>query len=1361
VLHHFETTHILRVNMTESSSPPPFLALGQAIAAAREARGLATQADLASALEVSQQTVSRWEAGTHRPAQVAALAKVLGLEAAKLVRLAGYDTPPADSFVTPLPVDRFVDGNTLELFTSYFLTALHPEAEVRRAGGSGHDQDGVDVWADFPDGRRWAVQCKRHARFGPAEVKAAVAAFTGAADRRILVLSRIASPQAAEEVRRAGWTLWDKDDISRIFRQELSDDAQDRLVDIFWRSQRQALLGRGGPSPWLTADEFFRPFSASEAALSHDWALVGRDEDASALLAALKVPRPPAVLLIAAAGMGKSRLLKAVAAQITEREPATVLRFLGRDSELTPASLAALGDRPKLLVIDDAHDRDGLGALFQFAADPANETRLLLATRPYAEARIRGEAFAYAMKDLPTVSLEPLTKAQLTALAGAVLTAYRVDDGGADEGWAEAVVTHAGDSPLTVAMAARLVAQDGAPLELVRAASSVQDLILGKFAKVVVGDLGQPGDEALNREVLEVLALAQPFHPADPHLLEFIAAVKGVPPDKAGRALRNLIEGGVAFKRGQQHRLMPDLLGDYLIERSCLDAAQDLSPFAFKALSAVPGPLVSRVFVNLARLDWRRSGGDTAKSRLLGQVWRGLDTIQEEWDDRLAAVKDVAVYQPVHALEFCRDMIVRGRRLSALADILRTVAYVREESFNDACALLWELGRNNTHQWRNNSSHPIRVLSEFGEYQIRKPVGFSQKLLAFAHSLMDDARNWEGAYTPLDLLKPLLKGDGEETTSDFRTVTFAPFFVHYDVVQPLRAEVIKLVLFLLTHPRERVARLAANFLETTLTSPFGTFGAEPEPELTAAYTAEFETTLEAVLGIVRAHPMPAVVTLGIARSVAWYSRHAEGRALELCEQILANLPTDLAFRLIAALTDGYGQTFVVRDDPDEWESDLQGWLDGVVAQLLADRLDAEERRAAVEQALAALEAAGEPLSSAHPLFFVIVKTDTDFARALLDDALARADSRTRQFAGIALGRLLEVAPAEGRATARCLIATGETDLAQAVASAFGGLTEARTSDDMKLFEGLLRGPPAVVATALRSISTWRETDPRLIIDLLKRADLQGSAGLSDSLSMAMAGIRRRDLLPLLTRDDVLSLLTSLEPIAELEGHWVNEFLAELSARFPHETADFLMRRVERAAESKTYSFQAAGPRGHGQKRLRFLESDEGVAVLRRMRRWLAANHDRDGYFTFAANAVFEAMFLHDLDKVVEVFGPDIPVATSGELGMIAGLFRNAHHSFIMTHTAFVVRFLERCGDLDPDLLDRATSSFFNSAIGGVRSSMPGVPPPREVEQLAQAQQRLAQLSYASPARRLFEWVAHAAQQDIDRAVADGRRTEDA
>jgi hypothetical protein len=128
---------------------------------------------------------------------------------------------------------------------------------------------------------------------------------------------------------------------------------------------------------------------------------------------------------------------------------------------------------------------------------------------------------------------------------------------------------------------------------------------------------------------------------------------------------------------------------------------------------------------------------------------------------------------------------------------------------------------------------------------------------------------------------------------------------------------------------------------------------------------------------------------------------------------------------------------------------------------------------------------------------------------------------------------------------------------------------------------------------------------------------------------------------------------------------------------------------------------------------------------------------------------------------VQILDTEIPTATAAELRMIAPLFRNAHHSFVFRHAAFIERFLDRCADLDPDLLDRATQAFYNAAIGGVRSAMPGVPPPREVEQLAQAQQRLAQLSFASPARRLYDWIAGAAQQDIERHVGGRMRGEDA
>lgn len=377
----------------------------------------------------------------------------------------------------------------------------------------------------------------------------------------------MATPQAAEAVQASpGWALWDKDDLSRLVRERLAPEAQDRLVDLFFRGQRQALLGRFEPGPWLTIDELFLPFEDTKAPLSHGWRLLGRSTESQALLDTLGGPLAPFVLLSGPGGMGKSRLLKKAIARVHQQQPGTLVRILSRASETHRQSLEALGGGSKLLVVDDAHDRDGLGVLFGFAADPSHQTRVLLATRPYAEARIRREAAVHGLAEPVTVQLDPLGRADLQAFAADVLQAF-----GGSEDWAESLVRVADGSPLIVALAGRVIAKERIPFELAKNRPSMRDLVVGKFAKVITGELGIHGDERLHCDALDVLALVQPFHPEDPQLLGFFTAAKGIGSDDASRALRNLVEGGVAYRRGHQCRLTPDVLGDYIIETSCLD----------------------------------------------------------------------------------------------------------------------------------------------------------------------------------------------------------------------------------------------------------------------------------------------------------------------------------------------------------------------------------------------------------------------------------------------------------------------------------------------------------------------------------------------------------------------------------------------------------------------------------------------------------------------------------------------------------------------------------------------------------------------------------------------------------------------
>ena len=70
-------------------------------------------------------------------------------------------------------------------------------------------------------------QCKRVQRFGPAQMKAAAeAAAATTAEKRVLVLSRVASPAARSTAERVvGWDIWDHDDIVRMLQQKVRPES--------------------------------------------------------------------------------------------------------------------------------------------------------------------------------------------------------------------------------------------------------------------------------------------------------------------------------------------------------------------------------------------------------------------------------------------------------------------------------------------------------------------------------------------------------------------------------------------------------------------------------------------------------------------------------------------------------------------------------------------------------------------------------------------------------------------------------------------------------------------------------------------------------------------------------------------------------------------------------------------------------------------------------------------------------------------------------------------------------------------------------------------------------------------------------
>src|SRR3954464_5385385 len=92
--------------MSEARSPHE--ALGRLLAELRQKAGIASQAEFATLVKSTQQTVSRWEAGQSRPRdkQIPLIAAVLRASVDDLLAAAGFTSKTAVvSFDQPFPID--------------------------------------------------------------------------------------------------------------------------------------------------------------------------------------------------------------------------------------------------------------------------------------------------------------------------------------------------------------------------------------------------------------------------------------------------------------------------------------------------------------------------------------------------------------------------------------------------------------------------------------------------------------------------------------------------------------------------------------------------------------------------------------------------------------------------------------------------------------------------------------------------------------------------------------------------------------------------------------------------------------------------------------------------------------------------------------------------------------------------------------------------------------------------------------------------------------------------------------------------------------------------------------------------------
>jgi hypothetical protein len=1090
-------------------------------------------------------------------------------------------------------------------------------------GGAGPaGQRGIDIKVTTETGAIWAFQCKHYATdFTVAKTKAtitkAMEEFPAAA-RYFLVLSSEPRPDVRDQVEQhERWEIWGGSELSVRFFNEVDRSKQIEILQRIFPNRASDLINRLYPlrdDLLISTEGFFKIWINPDRIFHHRAQLVGRQDVLLSLHTLIRDPSVQAVILPAAGGVGKTRLLRAFGETFSAEHPEQHLLFI--DSEARPDKgsniLRTARDGELVVVQDDAHRTESLRNEIITSLVEKNG-KMVFATRPHAVDALtswlaRVGVDAGRIRVLPP--LAPLKREERVALARECLPANAQE-------WAEPLADWAKGCTLVITVGAALIAQGKFNPQKTWTSEVFQRAVFDRLESESFADAIEKTKVPLARDILRLLATLAPWNEQVLPLDGMMAILGGCTIRDFQEIFDQFREARLLIQTRQGWRVIPDLFADHLVFRGCYGDDGKLTDFARRLQKGLGANATASILRNLAEAEWQAQLDNSSIASLLEPFWRQMqeDFVNANFFDRSQIIKTWArfsVLQPDRSLrlarlaldstsappapteflfnEFSESMYSYKTVLAALPPLLEPIATYHADFRCAALDLLWDTHKHHDNIDENAADGPLSAIGHAAKFRIRHPVEASQAVVDWLAAKLKgpDAGIFCDHPSPAlaVILKPIFEHEVEDSFSDGPTFTFRNYPISVENTRGVRASALK-ILQELVIPRGEIATLnALSVLDAAIGVVRLRLTREAAAEFEKLWLPERRSALAIIEYLVTSNQSSRVLfrIFRLLRPLAIRDPQPEFR--DDCARMLAKIPDSAGLRLTRILLSNAWSEFF-HDTPHEeasvtdaekrvigeWQSLVNAAAAGIIAQHPATGLLVSF----LNNTVADYCRVGTP-PHCWELLNAVARVQPELAANCIDELLAKDATLVDQWWTALFSGQRQFPDERLIGWVKKVFRANNTVRHRALLSILGwaGIGEVPAQVLTEVAAWSCRLGDATLETALENLR-WRDERKATIYNtILNNLDLSALSGKSlTRLAEALSNATGHNEFPL-SSDFVIRFIRELGRVDRIDDHEDRSFIRQLSKLAPQAFFDMLEQRI-REAETRRAAGQKFDP----------------------------------------------------------------------------------------------------------------------------------------------------------------------------------------